>query len=535
MKVKVSGFPIEPFGNDELRAYQNSFYFETITMSLQRQFFGKTGSEMSMKKFFFVYVLIITCLMPLVFFAGCKKEQVKTRAMPAAPARHEVAAKTTLLATISELDKPVPSQGLPPRHASIPSGPGGPPPGHTSLPAGQGPELLVYFSKLGGGAAYISERAGKAQVVHNGNPGKPYDEIDTLTVLLSEDGQRIAYGARAGAQWMMVNDGKEEEPYDQIGSAVFSPDNRHLAYQVRKGGKWHVVSGNKMNAGCDKYYDKPIFSNDSTRICTIENTDVEGKKRLIVSDLAFKNQHVKVIRGKYFFTNENKTRIGAIEEVDGRERVIELDFNTLGVVRQGELYDSVRFPTFGPDGVTVAYAAAERQRRGVVFRYLIVGDRRERLPDDAPMAFPVVRPDGKSAGMIMSTKTSYYLHQAFYNAGTKKHYYDEAGDLAYNKDGSLYAFVARKGNKIFIAMNEKAGPTFDHVTMPVFSPDGRKVVYRARQNGKRFIVVADAKGRILRKHPAYERIFDPVFTPDGKSVAYGVKDGDKLVWKVEKL
>ncbi len=488
-----------------------------------------------MKRFSTVFVLAILCLMPLVFSAGCKKKQVKTPAMPAAPARHEVVAKTTLLATIPELDKPIQSEGLPPRHAGIPSGSGGPPPGHANIPSGQSPELLVYFSKLGGGAAYISERAGKKHVVYNGKPGKPYDEIDTLTVLLSEDGRRIAYGARTGAKWMMVIDGAEEGPYDSVGSAAFSPDGLHVAYQARQGGKWHVVSGTKMSAGCDTYQNQPMFSGDSTRIYTIEKTKVEGMQRLIVSDLAFEKQRVKVLRGKYLFTNENKTRIGAIEEVNGRERVIELDFNTLDVVKQGDFYDSIRFPTFGPDGVTVSYAAAQRQRPGVVFRFLILGDRKERLPDDAPMALPVVRPDKKGVGMIMSTKTSYYLHQAFYNDGTKKRYYDEAGDLAYNKDGSLHAFAARKGNKVFIAVNEKAGPAFDHVTMPVFSPDGRKVVYRAREKEKRFLVVADANGRVLRKHPAYERIFDPVFTPDGKSVAYGVKDGDKLVWKVEKL
>jgi hypothetical protein len=30
-------------------------------------------------------------------------------------------------------------------------------------------------------------------------------------------------------------------------------------------------------------------------------------------------------------------------------------------------------------------------------------------------------------------------------------------------------------------------------------------------------------------------VFTTGFTDDGKSVAYGVKEGNKLVWKVEKL
>jgi len=40
---------------------------------------------------------------------------------------------------------------------------------------------------------------------------------------------------------------------------------------------------------------------------------------------------------------------------------------------------------------------------------------------------------------------------------------------------------------------------------------------------------------MIRRHPSYEMVFPVVFTADGKSVAYGVKDGRKLIWKVEKL
>lgn len=48
-------------------------------------------------------------------------------------------------------------------------------------------------------------------------------------------------------------------------------------------------------------------------------------------------------------------------------------------------------------------------------------------------------------------------------------------------------------------------------------------------------MVADASGKTIRQHPAYEQVLQPVFTADGKSVAYGVKDGQKLIWMVEKL
>jgi hypothetical protein len=49
------------------------------------------------------------------------------------------------------------------------------------------------------------------------------------------------------------------------------------------------------------------------------------------------------------------------------------------------------------------------------------------------------------------------------------------------------------------------------------------------------VVVADSSARTIKTHPIYEQVFDVQFTADGKSVAYGVKDGQKLIWKVERL
>ena len=127
------------------------------------------------------------------------------------------------------------------------------------------------------------------------------------------------------------------------------------------------------------------------------------------------------------------------------------------------------------------------------------------------------------------------MYQLLSNRKAKEKQYDGATGLVYDSDGSRHAYIAKKGKKIFIVVNAKEGPAFDMAVSPMFSPDGKFLVYRARKDGKRFVVVADADGKILRQHAAYEQVFQPVFTADGKSIAYGVKDGSKLVWKVEKL
>jgi Tol biopolymer transport system component len=95
--------------------------------------------------------------------------------------------------------------------------------------------------------------------------------------------------------------------------------------------------------------------------------------------------------------------------------------------------------------------------------------------------------------------------------------------------------VVQEAGRCFVVVNGKEGPSFEMVVSPMFSPDGTKLVYRAREGGKRFVVVADADGRVIRRQPEYEMVFSTVFTEDGSSVAYGAKNGNELWWKVEKL
>jgi hypothetical protein len=209
--------------------------------------------------------------------------------------------------------------------------------------------------------------------------------------------------------------------------------------------------------------------------------------------------------------------------------VIQFSFDRPDDAAEGPLYDTIKNLAFGPDGSTLSYVGVR-----AVKRYLVLNGKEEALPEGELPFLPVVRPDLKGAGIIMTNAGWYFLHQAFYRDNSAGKQYEEAAELVYGKD-NRYAYAAREGNTWVVVVNGKDGPAFDRVVMPVFSPDGRFLVYRARKDGKRFVVVADADGKMIRQHPAYEQVFQPVFTTDGKSVAYGVKDGNKLIWKVEKL
>jgi hypothetical protein len=147
-----------------------------------------------------------------------------------------------------------------------------------------------------------------------------------------------------------------------------------------------------------------------------------------------------------------------------------------------------------------------------------------------------IRPDGKAVAVGVLVGGSVRFRQSFAGGGTAAADYTGIDGIVYSADGSSVAFVAHdKDDRCFVVVNGKPGPTLDRVVSPVFTADGKRLVYRARQAGRRFVVVADREGRTVRQHPSYDQVFPVRLTPDGRSIAYGVKDGRQVAWKVEPL
>lgn len=392
----------------------------------------------------------------------------------------------------------------------------------------------ILFNNNGRGVFYIVEKGGRFHVVHNGTIGKSYTTV--LTPSLSPDGQRIAYVAYVDNKQCMVIDGKEGQIVDEIEPTIFSPDSRHTIYQAKIAGQWYFVVDNRMYPGFQIQHNRLVFSADSTKICFVDSADDNSKPRMVVTDLTFKKQVVREACGALMVLSENKTRIAATREINNKQMVIEFNFATPDSIKQGSQYDAITQLEISRDGGAVAYVAQKNRKR-----LLVLNGNEKPYPDGTPVGPLVIRPDNKGVGFLMSSKRGTYWHQAFYNDGTVENQYDEVGELVYSKDGSMFAFLARKemngksGGAIFAVVNGKEGPKFDKILRPVFSPDGKRLVYRVRHGGKRFVVVSDTDGKVIRKSSDYEMVYQPVFTADGQSVAYGVKDGTKLIWKVEKL
>jgi hypothetical protein len=454
----------------------------------------------------------VLCILFVLSFVGCSKE----KASEAKPLdKGTVVTSTTVLSTIAPDEIP---QSGDPRS------------GQTTDPAVQTQPAFfhVVFNPLGRGVAHIAEKQGKSFVVYNGKAGRPYQRIGR--VVLSPDGRRVAYEALVNDKWRMVVDGTEGDSFDEVDGPVFSPDSQNVAYRAKRREKWHIIVGEMMDSGSAGHLEAPQFSSDSRKVVYVEVPEGNRKGRLVVSDVALERRDIKEANVGDLLVNADKTRIAAVVAENGHQKVVEFSFAEPAAIKEGRVYDSVSYLAFGAEGGSLSYAADKGSDR-----FLVLDGREERLPEAALVAFPVIRPDQKGVGAIMAGSEKVFLHQAFYDDGIKERQYDEIDNLVYSQDGKLRAYAARKGKRWSIVVNGKDGPAFDRVVSPTFSPDGSFLVYRAREDGVRFVVVADANGTTISQHPAYEQVFQPVFTADGTSIAYGVKDGNKLVWKVEKL
>ena len=94
--------------------------------------------------------------------------------------------------------------------------------------------------------------------------------------------------------------------------------------------------------------------------------------------------------------------------------------------------------------------------------------------------------------------------------------------VVFSADKKSMAYVAGDGNKKFVVLDSKEGPTFDDVFDLRFSPVGSRLAYGARRGLEYFVVQGD------KEHGPYENIQrgSLVFRSDGKDLAWAAFGAD---------
>lgn len=393
---------------------------------------------------------------------------------------------------------------------------------------------LVEIATGGIGFAYIETTSNGFRVVHNGRAGKSYQLIGDLTI--SKDGTRVAYVAHINDKFKsIITDGVAGALFTDIGMPQFSPDGKHLVYTVTLNNEERLVIDNKVHHNYPVVQDM-LISPDSRYIAFTATTPGSGKQ-FIVSDFLLQDRKVFESCGEAFVGSDDRSRIAVVCS-EGKNRTIKiLDFQNRSVVTTLEV----------PAAGTIVHKRFAADNRSFVFttmtddyqRFIHYNGRTEKiLKGDEIMTGPLVLTDPERVGTVIGNAYDVRFYTAFHKSGNAEKRYGYVSDFIASADGRHHAYVAIKAGgeeRMRIVVDGNEGPLYDKIVSPVFAPDGRFLIFRVRQGGKRFMVVSDLKGNVVRQHKEYSMVFQPVFSADGTSISYGVVDGTDVWWKVEKL
>ncbi len=386
------------------------------------------------------------------------------------------------------------------------------------------------FSSDGRRYAYVlRDTDGKSRAVVDGNPVDPRGSISRLH--FSPDSRRYAFvEGGLGSPQRVILDGRPLDPAGTIEAIAFSPDGKVFAFAVSAAdGAWVVVEGKKTGPypgfGQGFATGTPLVFNPGGTSLAFLVTD--GEAVWVVRDGKAEVRYDS-IRGLSF------SEQGDVLAYRASKGLLDADWNFAVVDgRASERFEALSRISLSRDGKTAAYGAVDLGGKACI----VVGGKKTPTPH---LVGPVLHPDGKT--------TAYPIQEASGRvvmlAGTEKsEAFRTVGPAFFSPSGTM-GFVAgtADGNQL-VVFGGRRGPSFRRIdldggwgevqiTSPLrFSPDGKRLAYRASRNAFDWdtVVVGD---KVIE---GYLHVSVPVFSPDGLKIAFGGVKGKEIWWKVEAL
>jgi len=395
----------------------------------------------------------------------------------------------------------------------------------TSLPVGSAAGETI-FSPDGGHVGIVARTDRGATLFLDGRQGATYEDVRGLAFRTGGSGYAFV-ARRAGAEFV-VAEGAEGVHYDAVGTTLFAPDGR-VVYSARRGDGWVIVVGSRETAVAASSDPLPILSPDGRRIVFAGQRTGTGKSHLRACSLELTAcvdtpDHDGLTAAR---RDGSGLHLAYVVEDAGRQAVASVTLDDPGLAeRSSAAYDGVAAVALSDGGGHLAFVAT----RGT--DTVLVKDGVELPLPGAETTLELVV--GRSGRVLCSVIVNGKV-LAFLDGKQVGGEYEGIYSPVFSPDGSRFAFVADRGPKSFLVVNDGEGPSFDKVVTPRFTPDGTRIVYRARSDGRRFVVVADSVGKTLREHARHEAVFDVTIAPDGKSIGYGVVTEQGVWWRVERL
>jgi len=198
-------------------------------------------------------------------------------------------------------------------------------------------------------------------------------------------------------------------------------------------------------------------------------------------------------------------------------RVLRLDYKVFMVMdsKSRPIFDGVGSFSFTPDGAHFGYSVRKGNRTVAILDDRPVGE--HGLITDNPFALD--RDGHKAAYLVGEGKEG--LAVCVNGRELRRHKAIGAESLLFSPDGGRLAYSARDGEKWFVVVDGQAGPEFDAVGTVVFNGNAEHFAYPAWL-GRNVLAVLDHCPSEPHRVDDTTRVDSVAFTPDGKRFGYTV-------------